>query len=345
MVLTVVAAIFVFGLLVLFHELGHFITAKLTDMRVDEFAIGFGPRLLSYKYGETIYSIRSLPLGGFNDIAGMDPDDSEAGPRGYSAKPVWARMIVILAGSVMNFILPVIIFFFVFCFAGVSTPSTEPVLGNVMAHKPAAEAGLMAGDRILRIDGSDIDSWKSFVDTIKNGDGKVFTVEFERNGEEMATSLIPAYDSSSKRAMVGVMGSVDTQMPGPAEAAKMAVQKTGNVIVYMMDTLMQIFTGRTEADLAGPLGVAQMAGEVAQIGFVPLINFAALLSLNLGIINLFPVPALDGGHFVTLLVEAVRGKPLSAKALHYTQTVGIALLLALMVFATKNDFVRIFSGN
>ena len=345
MVLTVLAAIFVFGLLVLVHELGHFITAKLTDMRVDEFAIGFGPRILSYKYGETVYSIRSIPLGGFNDIAGMDPDANDAGERGYCAKSVGSRMFVILAGSVMNFILPLFLFFGIFFFSGVSTPSTEPVLGTVLEHKAAAEAGLQQGDRILRIDGAPIDSWKSFVDKIQTGDGKVFKVEFERGGEEMATTVIPAYDSSAKRAMVGVMSSVDTEMPGFVRSVTLAAQKTGYILYRMLEGIVQIFTGQSAADLAGPLGVAQMAGEVAQIGFVPLLNFAALLSLNLGLINLFPIPALDGGHFMMLVFEAVRGKPLSPKALRYAQTVGFALLLGLMVFATKNDIMRLFIGS
>jgi regulator of sigma E protease len=345
MVLTIVASVFVFGLLVLFHELGHFVTAKLTDMRVDEFAIGFGPKLFSYEYGETTYSLRSVPLGGFNDIAGMDPEDTEAGSRGYSAKPVWARMIVILAGSVMNFLLPVVIFFAIYFLAGVSSPSPDAVLGDILPNKPAAEAGLRKGDRILRVDGQEIDSWAAFVDAISNGEGKVFKVELERDGKPLTATLIPAYDKSAKRSMIGVMSSVHTEKPGAGEAAILALHKTGYIIERMLQGLVQIFTGSSAAELAGPLGVAQMAGEVAQIGFLPLLNFAALLSLNLGIINLLPVPALDGGHFMTLVVEAVRGKPLGAKALHYTQAVGIALLLALMVFATKNDIVRIFFGS
>ncbi len=340
MVLTILAAIFVFGLLVLVHELGHFITAKLTDMRVDEFAIGFGPKLVSYKYGETMYSLRVVPLGGYNKIAGMEPDDTEAGERAYFAKPVWARMIVILAGSAMNFILPLVLFFGIFFFAGVSTPSPEPVLGGVLAHKPAAEAGLLAGDRITRIDGQDIDSWKTFTAAIKDGDGKVYKVEFQRGGEDMATTLIPVYDNSSKRSVVGVLGSVNTEYPGTWQSAVLAVQKTGYIIVSMLKGLQQIFTGASAADLAGPLGVAQMAGEVAQLGFIPLLNFAAFLSLNLGIVNLLPVPALDGGHFMTLVLEAVRGKPLSARSMQYAQAVGIVLLISLMLLATFNDITR-----
>ena len=321
MVLTIAAAVFVFGLLVLVHELGHFVTAKMTGMRVDEFAIGFGPKLVSFQRGETVYSIRAIPLGGFNDIAGMDPEQNDAGSRGYCEKPVSSRMIVILAGSIMNFILPLFLFFGIFFFAGVSTPSTEPVFGTVLAGKSAAEAGLRDGDRVLAIDGTPIATWSDFVAGVKDSAGKPVNLTVERGGESFDTTVTPAYDSSSQRAMVGVMGSVNTRYPG----YKIVLELSG-------------------AELAGPIGVAQMAGEVAQMGFVPLLNFAAFLSLNLGIVNLFPIPALDGGHFLTLCVEAVRGKPLSPTALRYTQNVGIVLLLLLMLLATKNDIVRVIFG-
>lgn len=340
MLLTVISSIFVFGLLVLFHELGHFITAKLTDMRVDEFAIGFGPKLVSVKYGETVYSIRIFPLGGFNRIAGMDGDDEDAGARSYAAKPVFSRMIVILAGSFMNFILPVLLFFGIYFFSGVHMPSMEPVLGEVLANKPAAHAGLRPGDHILRMNGQDISSWTDIVQLLQGGEGRVFKVEFQRNGEDMATSLIPEYEESSKRAMVGIVASVQTVHPGFGESVVLSVKNTGLIIYKMLESLGQIVTGKTAADLAGPLGVAQMAGEVAQIGFVPLLQFAAFLSINLGIINLLPVPALDGGHFVTLVIEAVRGKPLSPKAMQYAQIVGFVLLMTLMLFATFKDITR-----
>ena len=344
MVLTIAAAVFVFGLLVLVHELGHFITAKLTGMRVDEFAIGFGPKLISFTKGETVYSLRAIPLGGFNDIAGMDPSNNEAGSRGYCEKPVLSRMIVILAGSVMNFILPVVIFFGIFFFVGVSTPNPEPVLGTVLADKAAAQAGLQDGDRIISLDGKKIGSWTEFVDNIKDNEGTPIKVVAQRGEETFATTMTPVYDAQAKKAMVGVMSSVDTQHPGIVDSMGLALQKTAMIIAMMLESLAQIVLKLSGSELAGPIGVAQMAGEVAQMGFVPLLNFAAFLSLNLGIVNLFPIPALDGGHFVTLCVEAVRGKPMSPKALEYTQKVGIVLLLLLMVLATKNDIVRVFTG-
>ena len=345
MVLTIAAAVFVFGLLVLVHELGHFMTAKATDMRVDEFAIGFGPKLFSFRRGETEYSLRAIPLGGFNDIAGMNPEDNKAGERGYCEKPVSSRMIVILSGSVMNFILPVLLFFGIFFFAGVGTPSTEPVLGTVLPDKPAAMAGLREGDRILSINGVEIENWSQLSETVRQGEeGSPVEVVFQRGSETQRALIEPYYDEGSKRQVIGVLGTLDMRYPGVAESMQLAVQKTYSIMEMMLTELGRIFAERSGAELAGPIGVAQMAGEMAQLGFIPLLNFAAFLSLNLGIINLLPVPALDGGHFMMLLMEAVRGKPMSPKTLYYLQSVGVALLVLLMLFATKNDVVRVFTG-
>ena len=343
MILTVIAAIFVFGLLVLVHELGHFITAKMTGMRVDEFAIGFGPKLISTKRGETVYSIRAVPLGGFNDIAGMDPTNDEAGDRGFWRKPVLSRMIVILAGSAMNFILPVILFFGIFFFSGVSSPSTDPIIGTVIESKAADQAGLMAGDRIIKIDGAEVTTWEDFSKKIQAvTEEKPIALTYERDGKISEVSITPTYDSASKRFLIGVNSLIVKNDVGLFESMKLAVERTIEIIAFMLTALVGIFSNPSSAELAGPIGIAQMAGKFAADGFVPLLNFAALLSLNLGIINLLPVPALDGGHFVTLALEAVRGKPLGPKALIYAQRVGVALLLLLMLFATKNDIVRVF---
>lgn len=342
---TVLASVFVFGLLVLFHEFGHFIMAKYTGMRVDEFAVGFGPRIASKKYGETVYSLRCVPLGGFNDIAGMDPGENDAGERGYSEKSVPERMMVILAGPLMNFVLPVAIFFMTFMTVGISTPSSRPELGEIIPERPAALAGLQKGDRIKRIGGREINVWDDIVKAVTEGGENPVKFELVRDGKDMSVTVIPKVDKHEQRPMIGATAPLDTRMPGVFEAASMSVMKTWLIIRQMVTGLVEIFTGSSDsAELAGPIGVAQMAGTVAKIGFGALLNFAALLSLNLGIINLLPIPALDGGHFVTLIVEALRGKPLGERALHYTQMAGITVLVLIMLLATKNDIVRIFSG-
>lgn len=344
MLISTIAIVFVFGLLVLVHEFGHFITAKKTGMRVDEFAIGFGPKIWSRQKGETVYSIRSIPLGGFNRIAGMEKGmDEDAGDRAYWARPVWARMIVILAGSVMNFILPFLIFAGIFFFNGIQTPINEPVLGQVMEGEAASQAGLKMGDKIISINGESVDSWTNFVEKVQGEDGKVLSVEFVRDNETMTTSVVPKYDEQAKRALIGVTAPVQTQNVGFIDSIVLAFATVINIIYQMYSALVGMITGTVAAELSGPVGVAQMTSQAAHLGIVPLLQFAALLSLNLGIINLLPIPALDGGHFVVLLVEALRGKPIEAKYVRVVQMAGIILLLSLMFFATAQDIGRLFS--
>lgn len=344
MILTIAAAVFVFGLLVLVHEFGHFITAKMTGMRVDEFAIGFGPKLLSRRHGETVYSLRAIPLGGFNDIAGMDPDNNTAGDRGYCEKPVLSRMVVILSGAAMNFVLPILLFFTIFATLGVGKPSTEPIIGDVIPGMSAEAVGLRAGDMILSVDGQTVTTWQDFTDKLKNvSAGQDIRLEYKR-GEQVGTvTVTPKYLEQEKRALVGVQSSVVYESKSVSESLTMAVDHTKQITVAMLEAIANLFREPEQTEnLAGPIGIIQMSGQVAERGFIPLLNFAALLSINLGIVNLLPVPVLDGGHFVNLFIEAVRGKPLGAKAVAYTQRVGIALLLMLMLFATKNDIVRVF---
>lgn len=343
MLLTLAAAIFVFGLLVLVHEFGHFVTAKATGMRVDEFAIGFGPQIFKFRRGETVYSLRAIPLGGFNDIAGMDPSDNPAGERGYCEKSVFARMIVILAGAGFNFLLPIILFFGIFAAVGIATPSPEPILGAVIEGKAAESAGLLAGDKILSVDGIKISTWEDLTETLKNVEPKKpLAIEFERNSEIKTVSLTPEFNATAHRSLIGVQSSIVYENVSLPAAFLMAVNHTAEILQMMLGALADLVRSPSQADVTGPIGITQMAGQVAERGFIPLLNFAALLSLNLGIINLLPVPALDGGHFVGLAIEAVRGRPLSPKALMYTQRVGVALLITLTVVVTTSDVIKVF---
>ncbi|MBR1807630.1 MAG: RIP metalloprotease RseP [Selenomonadaceae bacterium] len=344
MILTIAAAVFVFGMLVLVHEFGHFITAKMTGMRVDEFAIGFGPKLISRKRGETIYSLRAIPLGGFNDIAGMDADNNTAGERGFCEKPVMSRMIVILAGAGFNFLLPIVLFFVIYATFGAAKPATEPILGGVIAGMSAEKAGLQEGDKILSVDGQPVATWIEFTDKLKNVQaGEDILLAYERNGVTAEVTVEPTFDEHEKRVLVGVQSSIVYEPKSIPESFTLAIEHTKDITVYMLDSIARLFREPEQTEnLAGPIGIVQMSGQVAERGFIPLLNFAALLSINLGIVNLLPVPVLDGGHFVNLFIEAVRGKPLGSKAVAYTQRVGIALLLMLMLFATKNDIMRVF---
>lgn len=336
MITTVVATVFVFGLLILVHELGHFFTAKWVGMRVDEFAIGFGPKLIQFQRGETLYSLRAIPLGGFNKIAGMDPDE-EQDERSFQRKSIAARMAVIIAGSTMNLLLPIILFFSIFVSSGIDNPSNQPVIGNVFAGKPAAQAGLLPGDRILAVNQVEVESWKQFVTLIQPQANQELTIRYSHQGEERVTKLTPEFDEKGNRGIVGVVPTLEKYQPGLGEALVLAGKQTYFVTSSMLIGLWQMVSGQVAAEVAGPIGVAKMAGEVAQLGIAPLLQFAAFLSINLGLINLLPVPVLDGGHIVTLALEGLRGKPLSRRYLQAVQMVGFVLLLMLMVLATVKD--------
>lgn len=337
--LTILAAVFVFGVLVTVHELGHFIAAKLTKMRVEEFAIGFGPVISQTKDGDTEYSLRTIPLGGYNKIAGMDPEDP-VDENGFNSKSIPARMFVILAGALMNFILPVLLFSGIFFVEGMPNVIDKPVLGKVVENMAADRAGLKEGDKILTVNGQQMQTWTEVVTTLRANGTKEVTITAISGGAEKTFTMMPEYDKELKRPLVGISPQVEMVSPGFFESIKLGFKYTGVLIVTMVDGLQKIVTGQMAADVAGPIGVAQMAGQVAEQGVLPLFNFVAFLSINLGVINLLPLPALDGGHFILLLVEAVRGKPLGPKAMTNIQTVGICLILALTIFSTFKDITR-----
>ena len=337
--LTILAAIFVFGVLVTVHEFGHFITAKMTGMRVDEFAIGFGPKIYQQKDGETLYSLRAIPLGGYNKIAGMDPDDPVE-PNAFNSKPIPARMLVILAGALMNFILPIILFSGIFMVEGRMQLVNEPVLGTVVDEMAAARAGLKAGDRIVTIDGKNVETWTDVVLNLRKAGTEEVTLTAERNGVLQTYKMTPMFDKDAGRPLIGVSPKFSKESLGFFGSIKEGFIYTKDIGLSMVSGLYRIVSGNAPADVAGPIGVAQMAGQVAEKGLLPLMNFVAFLSINLGVINLLPLPALDGGHFVLLLLEALRGKPLGGKAMTNIQMVGVALILALTVFSTFKDITR-----
>ena len=339
MLITILGAVFVFGVIVMIHELGHFLTAKACGMRVDEFAIGIGPNVIQKQKGETLYSIRLLPLGGFNKIAGMDPSE-DVGERGFNNKPVWQRFIVIAAGATFNFLLAIVIYFCIFAFHGTTVPSHEPVIGDTFAGNPAAEAGIQQGDRILTINGQSIQEWKDITQSLQGHSNHVVSVTLDRKGEIISTTVIPR--ESGDRAVIGINPVMDVKQYGIGESAVYAVTHTGSTIMEMLQGLWNIVTGHSKGDVAGPIGVAQMAGQVAQHGFISLLLFTALLSLNLGVINLLPIPVLDGGHLVLLILEGITGRKLPEKAVQYIQMTGVGVLLLVFVYSTFQDILRLF---
>ena len=338
--LTILACIFVFGILVTVHEFGHFITAKLTGMKVEEFSIGFGPTIYQQQEGETLYSLRMLPLGGYNKIAGMDPDDPEDPERGFNSKPVSSRMLVILAGSLMNILLPVLIFFGLFLAFGMDVPENKPVLGQIIEGYPAEQSGLKEGDRILSINGKPVHEWLDIRKNIADSGMQPIPFEIQRDTEKLTITVTPGVNPETGKPFIGVVSSLKNVRLTPVQAVVASVSATKNIIKNMYASLYHMVTGKTKAEFSGPVGVAKMAGEVAHKGFDRLMQFTAMLSLNLAIINLLPLPALDGGHFLILLIEAVTGHKLGKTAMQNIQKVGVAMILALTIFATFKDLTR-----
>lgn len=340
MIITVLASILVFGVLITVHELGHFLVAKATGMKVDEFAIGFGPLIYQNKTPETIYSLRLIPLGGYNKIAGMDPEDDKDTKDGFSSKPLLSRILVILAGSGMNFILPFILFFGIFAVSGMDMPVNEPIVGTVIPNEPASGAGLMPGDRVLAIGGTKIATWNDLLKVMQKNGAKETVFQVDRAGSVRDYKVTPVYNKESNRALIGIVPRFEKKRLGVVEAISAAFKYEARIIAGMVIGLQKILTGSSAAELSGPIGVAQMAGSVASQGILPLLSFIAFLSINLAIINLLPVPALDGGHFIVLLIEGVRGKPLPLIWQERIQMVGIALILMLTIFTTFKDITR-----
>ena len=338
--LTVFACIFVFGILVTVHEFGHFITAKLTGMKVEEFSIGFGPKIYQQQEGETLYSLRMLPLGGYNKIAGMDPEDPDDLERGFNSKPIASRMLVILAGSLMNFILPVLIFFGIFLAYGIEVPENTSVLGQIVEGYPAAQSGLKEGDRVLSINGQPVTQWPDIRTRLADAGINPVPFEIQRDKEKLTVTVTPVLNPETGKPFIGVISSMKKMQLTPWQAAVSSVSATKNIIKNMYASLYHMITGKTKAEISGPVGVAKMAGQVAHKGFDMLLQFTAMLSLNLAIINLLPLPALDGGHFLILLIEAVTGHKLGKTAMQNIQKIGVAMILAITIFATFKDLTR-----
>lgn len=338
--LTILATIFVFGIIVFIHEFGHFITAKASGMRVDEFAIGFGPAIAKKRKGETLYSIRAIPLGGYNKIAGMDPEEP-LDDRSFLNKPVWKRFIVIAAGAVFNFLLAIVIFFMIYAVNGIQTPSMEPVVGNMMSNSPAMTAHMTVNDRIVSINGKPVNEWTDISKSLQGTANTLVPIVVNRDGVNQELTVIPEAVGNDGRAVIGINPVMNSMPLNVAEAVVQSLHTTGFVLVSMVDGIWSMITGHTNAELAGPIGVAQMAGQVAESGFANLLQFTALLSFNLGVINLLPIPALDGGHLIVLIIEGITRRRLPAKALQYIQMTGIVILLALFVYATTHDISRL----
>lgn len=330
--MTLIYAVIIFCLLIFVHELGHFITAKMCGIKVNEFAIGMGPAFFKRQKGETLYSLRVFPIGGFCAMEGEDEDSDDE--RAFNNQPAWQRAIVLAAGSVMNLLTAILLMIIIAFYMGQATTTVDAVKDG----SPAYEAGITAGDEIIAIDGREIREWTDLQTTVGENEENTVTFTVQRDGEKIDIPVTPKYDEEAGRSLVGVN---PVMAHNPLVSVKTGVENTWNMTVMMYDLIGQLFTGDVSAkELSGPVGIVYVVNDSAKMGLIYVVYLAALLSLNLAVINLLPFPALDGGRLIFLVIRKVTGKRVTDEMEGKIHFIGIMLLLALMVYVTWNDIVR-----
>jgi len=344
-VLVGILVLLIFTGIVVLHESGHFITAKLSGIKVDQFSVGFGPQVVGWQRGETHYAVRAIPLGGFVKLAGMD-GSLDAGPRGFMAHPLWQRFIVIVAGSVFNLILPVVLLFGIFVFSGVSEVQTPIRVSAVDSGTPAGAAGLQAGDVIQSVDGHAISQYDDLHHWVNASNGAPVVVVVDRNRQSVSFTIRPVYSQAAGGYIIGVRPTIVTTPLSPFAAAPLAIQRTGETIGGIFDGLYQLATDKSlggflgPRGLEGPVGIVKTTAQAAQGGGINLIGFIGFLSLSLGLVNILPFPALDGGRAAFLVLELIRGRPVDPQREQVVHYVGLALLFGLIGLVTYNDLLR-----
>jgi len=342
---TILITLAIIAVLILVHEFGHFIVARRIGIPVWEFSLGFGPRLVGTKRNGTDYSIRLIPLGGYVRMAGEEPGDGDD-PNGYNRRTPLEKMRVAFAGPFMNLVAAMLIFIYIYSVTGVEESSPSAVIGQVLDNKPAQEAGLKAGDRVTAINGATIESWQDLTTAIeKNPNGQTMKVKIERSDTPMVIAVKPVFNKSLNKNYIGIKPVTTFKRMGIVNAVKNGFQRTYEFTVILLSGVgLLISGGASMGDLSGPVGITKMVGEVAEIGWSQLLAFSAFLSINLGILNLLPIPALDGSRIVFAMVEGIRRKPLDPEKEGFIHWLGFIFLIGLMVIVTFNDIVKLYRG-
>lgn len=329
---TAIAAIFVFLLVVFIHEFGHFAVAKMVGIKVNEFAVGMGPKLIQKKKGDTLYTLRLLPVGGYVKMEGEDEVSDD--PRGFAKVSPLARMAVVVAGAFMNFVLAIIVLSIVAFNTGTPTTTIE----ETTANSPAQMSGITSGDTIISINDIKTDSWNDISETINATKPNVeMKIVLERNNKTETITVLPTTDEG--RTIIGIIPRYKKSF---LLAIKGGFENTFLFVKLMFNFLGMLFQGKVSTnDLSGPIGVINEVGNAAKLGWVNLLFLLGFINVNLGFFNLLPIPALDGSRLVFLLIEIVRGKPVDPNKESIIHLVGFVLLISLMLFVTYKDLIKI----
>ena len=345
--LTIIAFIFVFSILIFFHEFGHFIAAKAAGVRVYKFAFGFGPRILGFTIKQTEYQICLIPLGGYVKMAGeMGQGDvketSEEVPeeQRFDKKSVGIRALIVTLGPFMNIATAVLIFSLIFFTNGI--PIVTNYISTVIESGPAEQAGILSGDKIIAINSVKMEDPNNIANIINKSSGEKLQITLDREGEILEIFVIPKYDDSYKKGLIGITFEISVEKINIFSAFSKGIITTGNIIKLIFTNIIEMITGKIPLEIAGPLGIAQMTGEAAKLGFLNLLYFTAILSIFIGLFNLLPIPILDGGHLLILAIEKLRGKPLEPEKINFMYLIGISLMIIIFIIATYKDILRVF---
>jgi regulator of sigma E protease len=350
-IFTLLSFIVVLGVIVLVHEWGHFIAARLCGIRVETFSIGFGPKLASWRRGATEYQLAWLPLGGYVQMAGMidehlDDSSITGAPDEFMSKNALQKAFVISAGVLMNMILAILVYSIVAFSYGMGEPDLRPVIGGVGTSMPAAQAGLQAMDQILEIEGQPLSSWEDLATAIHARPAMPTHMLVLREGEQLEFNLQPRAQVLPGMGTVGLIGIEPNYILRPVgffESFYVGARQTWAVIGIAKDTIISLVSGEAGLkDVGGPIFIAQLSGESARGGLSSFLGFLAFISVNIGFLNILPIPVLDGGHLVYILIEAIIRRPLPTRLKIWIQQAGMILLLGLMIIVMRNDIMRLF---
>lgn len=330
---TFISFVFVFGMLVFFHEFGHFALAKLNNIKVHKFALGMGPKLISFQGEETEYSIRILPIGGFVKMEGEDEASSDQ--RSFSSKSPLQRISVLAAGPIMNIVLAILLFTIISLNFG--TPIN--VIDVVSENSPAETAGLESGDKIVKINDVDINSWEDIVKIIGEGqDEEVISINVIREGRSLSVDVTPQFDKEANRRLIGITPIREKSLMTSIESSVKSVYMVTSQII---EFLFKFLRGKaTSEGVVGPIGMVHYVGQAARISIFSLLSLAAIISINLAILNILPFPALDGGRIIFAIIELIKGKPIDPDKEGFVHMIGFVVLIALMVIVLVKDIIK-----
>ncbi len=344
--LTIIAFIFVFSILVFFHEFGHFISAKISGVKVYKFAFGMGPKIFGFYKNETEYLICLIPIGGFVKMAGeMGQENTEITiekvpeNQRFDKKPLGVRALIVALGPFMNIFTAIIIFSLIFFIMGV--PVITNNIATIVENGPADQAGIIPGDKIITINSTKIDNPKEIAEIINKNSDNILHITLDRNGKSINIPVMPKYDENYNKFRIGIELDTSIKKISIFSAFSKGLLTTLNIIKLIFSNTIEMITGKVPVEIAGPLGIAQMTGEAVRLGFLNLLYFTAILSIFIGLFNLLPIPALDGGHIIILIIERLRGKPLEAEKMNLIYLIGISIMMIIFIFATYKDISRI----